>query len=192
MATSGSLIRWFQRVLADGTELSELDKEAERVAPGSGGIIALPYFLGEKTPINDPDATGAFVGLQLAHDRGNLFRAVLEGIAFGFRHHLDVFEELGHPPRRVRVTDGGSKSRVWTQITADVLGLPLEKIAMRSGSAVAAAFVAGIGVGIFDDWRDIESFVAVTEVVEPSPNDAYDHNYAVYRSLYPALKEVLS
>jgi xylulokinase len=177
--------------LAGGTDLRELDAEADAAGPGAGGVVALPYFLGEKTPINDPNASGAFVGLQLSHDRGHLFRAVLEGIAFGFRHHLDVLAERGHRPRRVRVTDGGSQSRVWTQITADVLGFPLEKVAMRSGSAMAAAFVAGVGVGVFPDWRNMDSFVEVTEIIPSRPNDLYDRNYATYRALYPALKEVL-
>ena len=116
---------------------------------------------------------------------------MLEGIAFGFRHHLDVFEERGHAPRRVRVTDGGSRSRVWTQITADVLGLPLEKVTLRSGSAFAAAFAAGIGVGAFAEWRDVERFISVSAVVEPQPNAAYERNYEQYRACYPALKEVL-
>ncbi len=191
MATSGSLIKWFQREIAAGAPLAALDAEAEKVEPGSGGVVVLPYFLGEKTPINDPEATGAFVGLRLTQGRGHLFRAVLEGIAFGFRHHLDVFEERGHAPRRVRVTDGGSRSRVWTQITADVLGLPLEKVTLRSGSAFAAAFAAGIGVGAFAEWRDVERFISVSEVVEPQPNASYERNYEQYRACYPALKEVL-
>jgi xylulokinase len=191
MATSGSLIRWFQEQVAGGTALTELDQEAAAAGPGAGGVVALPYFLGEKTPINDPSATGAFVGLRLTHTRGHLFRAVLEGIAFGFRHHLDVFRERGHAPQRVRVADGGSRSRVWTQVTADILGLPLEKVAMRSGSAMAAAFSAGRGVDAFQDWHDIERFVSVTEVVEPVPASEYDRNYGIYRALYPTLKEVL-
>ena len=161
MATSGSLIHWFQRVVASDADLAELDAEADRVGPGAGGVVALPYFLGEKTPINDPNATGAFVGLRLTQSRGHLFRAVLEGIAFGFRHHFDVFAERGHLPHRVRVTDGGSRSKVWTQITADVLGIPLEKVTLRSGSAFAAAFAAGMGVGEFSDWRDMDRFVSV-------------------------------
>ena len=191
MATSGSLIRWFQEQLAGGTPLARLDEEAAAAGPGAGGVVALPYFLGEKTPINDPTATGAFVGLRLTHTRGHLFRAVLEGVAFGFRHHLDVFKERGHVPRRIRVTDGGSRSAVWTQVTADILGLPLEKVALRSGSAVAAAFAAGMGVGAFEDWHDIQRFVSVTEVVEPAKAEAYERNYHVYRDLYPTLKEVL-
>jgi len=191
MATSGSLIKWFQRELAAGASLAELDEEAAATPPGAGGTICLPYFLGEKTPINDPEAPGAFVGLQLTHTRGHLFRALLEGIAFGFRHHLEVFAERGHRPQRARVTDGGSRSRVWTQITADVLGMPLEKVTLRSGSAFAAAFCAGMGVGAFSGWRDVDRFVAVDEVIEPTHHDVYDHNYRAYRELYPALKGVL-
>ncbi len=191
MATSGSLIRWFQREIGAGASLADLDAEAAQVEPGSGGVVALPYFLGEKTPINDPEATGAFVGLRLTQGRGHLFRAVLEGISFGFRHHLEVFEEHGHPPRRVRVTDGGSRSGIWTQITADVLGLPLEKVTLRSGSAFAAAFAAGVGVEAFTDWREVERFISVSEVIEPHPDAAYERNYERYRACYPALKEVL-
>lgn len=192
MAVSGSLIRWFQERLAGNAALEELDREAEAAGPGAGGIVALPYFLGEKTPINDPEARGAFIGLHLGHTRGHLFRAVLEGIAFGFRHHVDVFAERGHRPRRVRVTNGGARSRVWTQVTADVLGLPLEKPASAGGSALGAAFCAGMGVGAFSGWTEIERFVGVGEVVEPRDHDAYDRAYRVYRALYPALKEVMA
>lgn len=189
MAASGSLIRWFQSHVAGGASLAELDREAEEAGPGAGGIVALPYFLGEKTPINDPGARGAFVGLHLGHGRGHLFRAVLEAIAFGFRHHVDVFVERGHPPRRVRVTNGGARSPVWPQVTADVLGLPLERLAVAGGSALGAAFAAGMGVGVFSDWKEVERFVKVTDVVEPRDHEAYEGPYHRYRTLYPALKE---
>ncbi|MGH2723695.1 MAG: FGGY-family carbohydrate kinase [Actinomycetota bacterium] len=192
MAASGSLILWFQRNIAAGASLEELDREAEAAGPGAGGVVALPYFLGEKTPINDPEARGAFVGLHLGHDRGHLFRAVLEAIAFGFRHHVDVFTERGHPPRRVRVTNGGARSWVWTQVTADVLGMPLEKLASRGGSAVGAAFAAGMGIGAFSDWREIDRFLEVADVVEPRGDDAYERAYRSYRALYPAMREVMT
>ena len=161
------------------------------MGPGAGGVIALPYMLGEKTPIHDPGARGAFVGLSLATERGHLFRAVLEGIAFGFRHHLDVFAELGQIPRRVRVTNGGARSRLWKQITADVIGLPLETLRSHPGSALAAAFVAGMGVGIFTSWGEIERFVEVGETIQPREHDGYERPYRTFRALYPALKEVV-
>lgn len=190
MATSGSFIRWFQRELTGGTSLSTLDAEADAVGAGAGGIVALPYMLGEKTPINDPQARGAFVGLGLSSTRGHLFRAVIESIAFGFRHHLDVFAELGLATGRVRVTNGGAGSRLWTQVTCDVLGLPLEKLRSHPGSALGVAFAAGMAAGVFEDWSDIERFVEPGEVVEPREHDAYDEPYARYRALYPALRDL--
>ncbi len=191
MASSGSFIRWFQRELAGGASLEALDAEAEVAGPGAGGVVALPYMLGEKTPLNDPLARGAFIGLSLSHARGDLFRALLESIAFGFRHHLDVFAELGLGPQRVRVTNGGASSRLWTQVTADVIGLPLEKLRSHPGSALGVAFAAGMAVGAFEAWSDIERFVEPGEVVEPRDHEAYADGYARYRALYPALKAIL-
>jgi xylulokinase len=191
MAASGSLIRWFQREMAAGASLEQLDAEAERTDPGADGIVLLPYFLGEKTPINDPLARGAFTGLHLGHQRGHLFRAILEGIAFGFRHHLEVFAERGHLPRKARLTNGGARSRLWSQITADVLGLALERVHMAGGSAFGAAFVAGKGSGLLASWNEIDRFVTVDQVIEPNAHPVYQERYRTYRALYPALKQVL-
>ena len=146
-------------------------------------------MLGEKTPINDPMARGAFVGLHLGHGRGHLFRAVLEAVSFGFRHHLEVFEELGESPQRVRVTNGGARSALGKQVTADVLGHPLETLGGQAGSALGAAFTAGIGVGAIGGWDEIERFAAVADVIEPdmSAHERYEEVYVVYRELYGAL-----
>jgi len=194
MATSGSFVRWFQRELAGGAPLELLDAEAEAAGPSAGGIVALPYLLGEKTPLNDPLARGAFAGLRLDHGRGHLFRAVLEATAFGFRHHLDVFAELGQRPARVRTANGGARSRLWKQIVADVIGHPLETLAEAAGSELGAAFAAGMGVGAFRRWDEIERFVTVSGTVEPDPaaRDLYEGPYAAYLALYPALRPVLS
>jgi xylulokinase len=194
MAASGTFIRWFQRELAGGAPLEALDAEAVEAGAGAGGIVALPYLLGEKTPVNDPAARGAFVGLHLGHGRGHLFRAVLEATAFGFRHHLDVFADRGRTPARVRVTNGGARSRLWKQVVADVIGQPLEALAAASGSEVGAAFAAGMGVGAFGAWGEIERFVSVDETVEPDPaaRERYEGLYAAYRALYPALGPVLA
>lgn len=192
MAASGSFIRWFQRELAGSVSLEQLDAEAAQSSPGASGVVALPYLLGEKTPINDPSARGAFIGLHLGHRRGDLFRAVLESVAYGFRHHLEVFEELGFSPTRIRLTDGGSKSRVWTQIIADVLGQPVEPVEFTGGSAFGVAFAAGVGTGVIDDWTTIAGMLDVSNPIEPDPDPRYEEAYQVYRKLYPALKEVLT
>ncbi len=194
MASSGTFIRWFQRELGGGVALEQLDAEADAAGPGGGGIVALPYLLGEKTPINDTAARGAFVGIHLAHGRGHLFRAVLESTAFGFRHHVEVFAELGRAPRRVRVTNGGAQSRLWKQVVADVLDLRLETVAGGGGSELGAAYAAGVGSGAFDSWDEIDRFVSLGEPVEPNlaTRERYGELYAAYRELYPALRPIVA
>jgi xylulokinase len=190
MASSGSLIRWFRDQFAPAAEFADLDREAAPLDAGADGLVLLPYFLGEKTPINDPRARGTLVGLTLAHTRGHVYRAVLEGIALGFRHHVAVMTELGHRPTRVRVSDGGARSALWRQITADVLGLPLEHITDNPGSSLGAAFVAGMAVGAFSGWRDIDRFLRVAGVSQPDARRAarYERIFPVYTEIYSALK----
>lgn len=194
MAASGSMIRWFNRELAAGESLAALDERAAAIAPGSEGVLALPYMLGEKTPIHDPQARGAFVGLHLGHTRAHLFRAMLEAIAFGFRHHVDVFREHGLEPRHVRVTNGGASSRLWKQVIADVTGFALEVPRTTGGSALGAGFAAGMGIGAFAGWGDVEGFVELVDTIVPdaTAREEYAEAYARYRALYPALRPIVT
>ncbi len=190
MAASGSIIRWFKENFAVDSEYSTLDAEASTVPPGSQGLVLLPYFLGEKTPVNDPLARGVLLGLTLSHTRAHVHRAILEGISYGFRHHLAVLAERDLGMTRCRVSNGGTRSGLWKQITADVLGVELEEIVGHPGSSLGAAFVAGKGVALFKDWTDIERFVTVAGVVEPdmSAHDTYEELFTVYRNAYDCLK----
>ena len=192
MATSGSLIRWFQREFGEGRSLRELDDEAEAVGPGADGVLALPYFLGEKTPLNDPKARGAFVGLHLGHTHAHLYRARVGSHRLRVPPPCRGIYRTRSPPKRIRVSDGGAKSPVWTQIIADVIGMPLEVIVGQGGAAIGAAFVAGMAVGGFSEWRDIDRFSEVIGAVRPQPAEVYERGYRAYRRLYPALKEVLA
>jgi xylulokinase len=190
MAASGSILKWFRQELGGGADYPALDVLAAGVPAGADGLILLPYFLGEKTPIHDPLARGVFFGLNLTHRRGHLYRAALEGVAYGFRHHLAVLAERGLAATRARVTNGGARSRLWKQVTADVLGLPLEAIAEHPGSSLGAAFVAGRGVGLFCEWDEIERFIRVKDVVEPDrrAQERYEALFTIYQSLYGALQ----
>src|SRR6202042_2360610 len=95
------------------------DRLAASAPPGCDGVLCLPYFLGEKTPIQDPLAHGTFTGLSLGHTPAHLWRALLEAVAFGFRHHVETLAEIGYGTRRFLASDGGSNSRIWMQIVAD-------------------------------------------------------------------------
>ncbi|GAS96240.1 carbohydrate kinase [Mycolicibacterium canariasense] len=189
MATSGSLIRWFQ-ALVGGAELTTLDDEAARRAPAE--ILCLPYFLGEKSPLHDPDLRGTFAGLHLGHTRADMYRSVLEAIAFGFRHHVDVFTDIGIPLSRVMITNGGSKSTLWKQIHADVLGLEMLPVRGHPGASLGAAVIAAIGIGALDDWSDAARFITLDPpyVPDPARAAAYDTAYATWRELGAAMAPI--
>lgn len=191
MATSGSILKWFRQNLTAETPFSVLDQEAGTVCAGSQGLILLPYFLGEKTPVHDPLARGVWLGLTLSHSRAHMFRSVLEGIAYGFKHHLAVLAERGLAVTKTRVTNGGARSGLWKQITADVLGLPLEHVARHSGSSLGAAFIAGMGVGVFQRWEEIENFIHIDTIIRPDPvnHERYNRLFETYLDLYMSLRD---
>jgi xylulokinase len=191
MAASGSIIKWFRNELAPGADYTVLDAEGSSTPCGSEGLVLLPYFLGEKTPLHDPLARGVLFGLTLSHTRGHIYRAILEGIAYGFQHHLAVLAERNLRAEKARVTNGGARSALWKQVTADVLGIPLEEVANHPGSSLGAAFVAGMGIGQFKEWGEIERFIRVSSVVRPDPrvHQRYQELFRVYRELYESLKE---
>jgi xylulokinase len=152
----------------------------------------LPYFLGEKTPLMDPLARGVIFGLGLHHTPAHIFRAVLEAVIYGFRHHLDVLREAGHVPGRIVATNGGVSSGLWRHIAADVLGAPVTSFRGHPGSSLGVAFVAGMAGGLFRDWAEIDRFLTDRIVDEPDLANAavYGHRYAVYRDLYGRLVDL--
>jgi xylulokinase len=191
MASSGSLIKWFRTQFAPESSYEELDASAEAIPAGSDGLILLPYFLGEKTPIQDPLARGTLVGLTLTHTPAHIYRAVLEGISYGFYHHLEVFAEHGLRPEHARCANGGARSALWKQVTADVLGIRLEQVADHPGSSLGAAFCAGMGVGAFTRWDEIERYIKISTITQPDMEKhvLYQKMFSLYREIYSALKE---
>ena len=193
MATAGSLLRWFQRELAAGEHLATLDEQAAAVEPGSNGLVVLPFFLGEKSPLNDPDLRGAFAGLHLGHTRAHLYRAMLEGIAYGFAHHMQVLGEVGVPVRNVRITNGGSRSPLWCQIVADVCGVVLESLAYAGGSSLGVALVAAEGAGPVPAQLLLNSTLQVAELTEPNQRaqERYESHLATYYELIDSTRPAL-
>lgn len=194
MAASGSALNWMTTLIARSESGSrphaDMDELAAAVPAGSDGLVCLPYFLGEKTPIHDPLARGSFVGLSLNHGRGHLWRALLEAVAYGFMHHIEVLNEIGYAPARFYASDGGSKSRLWMQIMADVLGQPVQLLNNHHGSSLGAAFVAAVGAGIADNWNDLSALSPPGDRIAPSPasHAIYRSGYDKYRALYAQLR----
>ena len=192
LSAAGSL-RWLRDVAAPGDDFAALLAEAERWEPGAEGLTFLPYLAGERTPHADPDARGAFTGLSLRHDRGALVRAVLEGVAFGLRDGLDLVSELSGGPTLGRVSGGGARSRLWLQILASVLELPLQRTAVDEGASFGAALLGGVAAGVFGDVHEaVAACVRPGEIVEPVAQWVEPYRAARERfvALYPALREL--
>lgn len=189
MATSGSLIRWFQALIG-GEELLQLDAEA--TSRGPADVLCLPYFLGEKSPLHDPQLRGSFAGLHLGHTRADMYRSVLEAIAFGFRHHADVFRSIGISLERVMITNGGSKSTLWKQIHSEVLGTEMYPVVDHPGASLGAALIAAVGVGVLDDWSDIRRFIVLDNAVQPDATNVaiYEEAYQEWLALGEAMRPI--
>ena len=191
MAGTGKALDWFVAgALGGAVSLATLLDEAAPVPPGAEGLVFLPYLAGERWPLHDPAARGAFVGLTLHHGRGHLARAVLEAAAFAVRHVARPVRDAGLPFTELRVTGGTAASRLWNGIKADVLGVEVAVPAVTEASLVGAAILAAAGVGALPGLRaGIDAMVHVAERIAPDPAAvaSYDRVFAVYEELHTRL-----
>ncbi len=196
MSTSGSLTRWFrdnlaQEVIAaeeiDGTNSYQaLAALAANSPPGARGLVVLPYFSGERTPINDPEARGLIMGLTLSHSKADLYRAVLEGVGYGIRHNIDAMRAEGVAPQRILAVGGGTKNPLWLQIVSDIAGIEQYVPNQTYGAAYGDAFMAGVGVKLFTDTKHAADWIRYQKVVKPdlTNHKIYEPYYQIYRQLY--------
>ena len=166
--------------------------EAERSPIGANRLLYLPYLMGERSPLLDSDARGAFVGLSAIHGKGDLIRAVMEGVAYSQRQCLDVFREMGVDVSDMAACGGGGRSPFWRQMLADVYGCPVKTIASAEGPALGAAILAGVGAGVYASVPEgCAAAVRTGGCQQPVPEHsaAYEPYYQLYRGLYPALRD---
>ncbi|WP_052460805.1 FGGY-family carbohydrate kinase [Microbacterium gorillae] len=187
LATSGAVTDWLRRLT--GADFPTLLSEAEASGPGARGLLMLPYFAGERTPILDPDARGVIAGLTLDHGRGDLYRAALEATAFGVRDNVDAMREAGAEITRIVAVGGGTQGRLWLQTVSDVTGLTQHVPRLTIGASYGAAYLARravIGDFPIEDWND------TAIVIEPNTATrvGHDANFARYRALYAATRDI--
>ena len=196
LATSGTLTHWFRDTLArdldPATAMVALAAEAAAKPPGARGLVLLPYFSGERTPIHDPHAKGVLFGLNLTHTRGDIYRALLEGIACGTNHIFDTYREAGQEPRAILAVGGGTKNRVWAQAPSDVSGRTQIVREKTVGASYGDAFLAALGVGDVkkDDIRRWNP-VATEFVADQQNADVYRRQYGVFRDLYRQTRDLM-
>ena len=223
MQTAGGAFDWFERLVRGDARAEpqyvSLDHAAGQVPPGSRNLLFLPYLMGERSPHWNPLARGAFVGLAMSHGRGEMARAVLEGVAFNLRHVLEIMvdaarlsdqtsevtedlrsrggggstSEVFRDLRGLRLIGGGGKSALWRQILADVYGFPIEQLALPAqATALGAAIAGGVGVGLWRDFSVARQMAPVLRVVPPDPaiHERYQAFYALFKDTYTALAPI--
>ncbi|MDD5659364.1 MAG: xylulokinase [Actinomycetota bacterium] len=169
-----------------------LDAQAQKIKPGSDGLIFLPYLTGERTPYADAYARGVFFGMSYMHNRDNFVRSIMEGVAFSQLDCLNLMRELGISSEKIILIGGGSRSKIWRKIICDVFESPLITCINEEGPAFGAALISGVGCGIYESVEDaVKKAVRQSSESRPDPEnfEIYRKTYNIYRSLYKSLKE---
>lgn len=191
MLTATYSLEWFkERFLNEGYE--EINDEVEKVPIGSNGVLFLPYLNGERTPHRDPYARGVFFGISSFNSKWDVVRAIFEGVAFGIKDSFDILKELGVEIKSVRITGGGSKSKVWNKMLADMTGFEIEKPYVDEGASYGAAILAFSGVSGEHPAKISKSWYKVKSATKPDLENAEKYNlvHEKFKKLYFALRDM--
>ncbi len=193
MLSAASCNKWLCEEILKTTDYA---KEQQDITPeklGENHVFFLPYLMGERSPINDTNARGTFIGMTMDTTRADLVQAVLEGVAFAIRDSFEVARSLGIAIPTTKICGGGSKSPLWKTIFANVLGIPLEIVKTEQGPGYGGAMLAMVGCGQFESVQAAaDALVSVASTVEPDPalTAAYEKRYQQFRKIYPAVKQL--
>jgi len=193
MLSAGMSYEWLQKKLFNRSlDYNKLDRLAEEIAPGSEGLIFLPYLYGERTPHNDANARGVYFGISGKHDQRHFIRSVLEGVAFALKDSLELMKDKSVKIKEIRMIGGGAKSRIWQQILADILNEKINLLNVEEGPAFGAALIAGVGVGLYKSFTEAgNKLIKIERTILPviQNTERYHKHYQLYKKLYYSLKE---
>ena len=195
MLSAASCNKWFCEDILGTDDYSSLQKEIKAENLGNNHVFFLPYLMGERSPINDTNARGTFVGMTMDSSRADMVQAVLEGVAFAIRDSIEVAKSLGIKIPRSKICGGGAKSPLWKKIFANVLGIPLDMVKTEQGPGFGAVMLAMVGCGLYPDVQSAaDSLVSTSSTVEPEEKlvKLYEERYQKFRKIYPAMKGLFS
>ncbi|MCU6735019.1 xylulokinase [Diplocloster agilis] len=181
---------WMDEILNSSDYQGEQDKIP---ALGHNHVFFLPYLMGERSPHNDPNARGTFIGMTMDTTRADMTQAVLEGVAFALRDSLEIAKDLGIRIERTKICGGGAKSPLWRQMIADILNLKVDLIEVEEGPAYGGAILAAVANKEFESVEDAaEKLIRITATIEPDPEtvELYEERYQKFRKIYPGLKNI--
>lgn len=195
---AGLSLKWLRdncfggEIIGTGPSYTLMSEMAEGVRPGADRLLYLPYLMGERSPHPDPECRGVFFGLSAMHSRPHMIRAVMEGVAYSQLECVDVFREMGVSIEEMMICGGGSRSRLWRQILADMYGCPVTVLKTEEGPALGAAILAAVGAGVYSSLEEACGEIICEESVqEPNSRNRkiYLEYYDLYKKLYDRLKD---
>ena len=190
--STGSVINWLKNLFGE-SDYSSLNKDAQNLPPGSEGLIVQDHFQGNRTPHTDPRSRGAVHGLSLKHGRAHIFRASIEGVAFGSELIFESMRENGFHPENVVISGGATRSKLWLQIHADVSNVPITLTRNPDAPLLGCAILSAVGAGFYQDIPSaVETMVQIESIVEPNADhhDAYKPFLESYKKTYNALRNI--
>ncbi len=193
MLSAASCNKWFCEDILGTADFAAEQADISEDAFGRNNVFFLPYLMGERSPINDTDASGTFIGLRMDTTRADMVLAVLEGVSFAIRDSFEVAKKIGVSVPRSMICGGGSKSPLWRKMLANVLGIPLDVPQTEQGPGYGAAILAMVGAGVYPDVKAAcDELVHVAETVEPDPDlkARYQERYEKFSKIYPACKQL--
>ena len=195
MLSAASCNKWFCEDILGTDDYAALQSDIKPENLGKNHVFFLPYLMGERSPINDTDARGTFVGMTMDTSRADMVQAVLEGVAFAIRDSVEVARSLGIEIKRSKICGGGSKSPLWKSIFANVLGIPLDMVKTEQGPGFGAVMLAMVGCGLYKDVQSAaDSLVSTASTVEPDDKlvALYEERYGRFKQIYPVMKGLFS
>ncbi len=191
MLSAASCNKWWNEDILKTADFAAEQADIKKL--GENQVFFLPYLMGERSPHNNPDARGMFIGMSMDTAREDMTQAVLEGVTFGLRDSLEVAKSLGIKIERTKICGGGAKSPLWKKILANIMNLKVDVIESEEGPALGGAMLAAVGCGEYPDVETIaEKVVKVVDTVEPEPElvAKYEERYQKFKKIYPAVKEL--
>lgn len=195
MLSAASCNKWWAEEILGNGDFASLQKEITDEKLGKNHVFFLPYLMGERSPINDTNARGTFIGMTMDNSRADMTQAVLEGVAFGIRDSLEVARSMGIDIKKSRICGGGAKSMLWKKIFANICNLEIESIEAEEGPGYGGAMLAMVACGEYPDVKTIaEKFAKVSGAVKPEENlvALYEERYQAFRKIYPSVKELFA
>ena len=199
----GTLTKWYRDQLfpvllakeeAGGENAyAAMAKIAASAPAGSDGLFTLPYFAGERTPINDPQARGIIFGLHSRHTRAHLYRSALEGIGYSIAQHFDLLEQNQLPVKKIMAVGGGTKNPLWLQIIADMLDREILVPEVTIGACYGDAILCALSCGCYDNFAALGQKIKVSQTIRPIPENhaVYQKGKPIFQALYDATKELM-